>query len=63
MGGDMTGDEFALLLRELTRSAESGDGARFANHFTEDAIYYDFSISCTAGSRRSRPSRSIDRSA
>jgi SnoaL-like protein len=42
MRGDMTGDDFALLLRELTRSAESGDGARFANHFTEDAVYYDY---------------------
>ena len=37
----MTGNDFALLLREFTRSAESSDGARFANHFTEDAIYYD----------------------
>ena len=26
----MTGDEFAALLDDLTRSAESGDGARFA---------------------------------
>jgi hypothetical protein len=42
MGGDMTGDDFALLLREFTHSAESGEGARFANHFTEDAIYYDY---------------------
>jgi hypothetical protein len=24
-----------------SRSAESGDGARFADHFTEDAICYD----------------------
>ncbi len=38
----MTGDEFAALLDDLTRSAESGDGARFARHFTEDAIYYDY---------------------
>jgi hypothetical protein len=38
----MTGDEFAALLDDLTRSAESGDGARFAQHFTEDAIYYDY---------------------
>jgi hypothetical protein len=30
----MTGDEFAQLLNEFTRSAESGDGARFARHFT-----------------------------
>jgi ketosteroid isomerase-like protein len=42
MGGDMTSDDFALLLSEFTRSAESGDGGRFANHFTEDAIYYDY---------------------
>ena len=33
----MTGDEFASLLNEFTLSAESGDGARFAGHFTEDA--------------------------
>jgi SnoaL-like protein len=38
----MTGDEFAGLLNEFTLSAESGDGARFARHFTEDAIYYDY---------------------
>ena len=41
-GGDMTGDQFAALLDEFTRSAESGSGARFAGHFTEDAIYYDY---------------------
>ena len=41
-GGDMTGDEFARLLSDFTLSAESGDGARFASHFTEDAIYYDY---------------------
>ena len=38
----MTGDEFAALLGDLTQSAESGDGARFARHFTEDAVYYDY---------------------
>ena len=38
----MTGEEFAQLLNEFTLSAESGDGARFAGHFTEDAIYYDY---------------------
>jgi hypothetical protein len=38
----MTGGEFAQLLNDLTLSAESGDGARFARHFTEDAIYYDY---------------------
>jgi ketosteroid isomerase-like protein len=38
----MTGDEFARLLDEFTQSAESGDGAHFASHFTEDAIYYDY---------------------
>jgi ketosteroid isomerase-like protein len=41
-GGDMTGDQFARLLNAFTLSAESGDGARFASHFTEDAIYYDY---------------------
>ena len=38
----MTGDEFAGLLNDFTLSAESGDGARCAGHFTEDAIYYDY---------------------
>ena len=38
----MTGDEFARLLNAFTLSAESGDGARFAGHFTVDAIYYDY---------------------
>ena len=38
----MTGDEFASLLSDFTLSAESGDGARFANHFTEDAVYHDY---------------------
>jgi len=38
----MTGDEFAQLLSDFTLSAESGDGARFARYFTEDAIYYDY---------------------
>jgi hypothetical protein len=38
----MTGHEFAGLLNEFTSSAESGDGARFASHFSEDAVYYDY---------------------
>ena len=38
----MTGDEFAQLLSGFTLAAESGDGVRFANHFTEDAIYHDY---------------------
>ncbi len=38
----MTGDEFRHLLDEFTRAAESGDGARFAQHFTEDAVYHDY---------------------
>jgi len=38
----MTGEEFARLLGDLTLSAESGDGARFASHFTEDAVYHDY---------------------
>ena len=37
----MTGDEFARL-SDFTLSAESGDGARFASHFTEDAVYHDY---------------------
>ena len=38
----MTRDEFAELLSDFTLSAESGDGARFARHFSEDGIYYDY---------------------
>ena len=38
----MTNEEFARLLDAFTLSAESGDGARFARHFTEDAVYYDY---------------------
>lgn len=38
----MTGEEFARLIAAFTLSAESGDGARFARHFTEDAVYYDY---------------------
>jgi hypothetical protein len=38
----MTGEEFAALLDQFTRSAECGDGACFASHFIEDAIYYDY---------------------
>jgi len=47
----MTGDEFARLLSDFTRSAESGDGARFARHFTDDAIYYDYIY----GAHKGRP--------
>src|SRR3954452_14458556 len=38
----MTGDDFVQLLNEFTHSAEPGDGARFASHFTEDAVYHDY---------------------
>jgi ketosteroid isomerase-like protein len=38
----MIGEEFAALLDQFTLSAESGDGARFASHFSEDAVYYDY---------------------
>jgi ketosteroid isomerase-like protein len=38
----MNADDFSKLLQAFTASAESGDGARFANHFTEDAIYHDY---------------------
>ena len=38
----MTREEFANLLNDFTHSAESGDGARFAQHFAEDGIYYDY---------------------
>ena len=39
----MTGAEFASLLGDFTLSAESGDGARFASPFAEDAVYHDYS--------------------
>ena len=38
----MTGEEFARLLGDFTHSAESGYGARFAQHFSEDGIYHDY---------------------
>src|SRR6202044_835041 len=38
----MTSDEFAALLDDLTRSAESGDGAGFARPFTADSVFYDY---------------------
>jgi ketosteroid isomerase-like protein len=38
----MTQQEFALLLASFSRAAESGDGQRFAAHFTEDAVYHDY---------------------
>ena len=38
----MDASGFANLLRAFTLSAESGDGARFAGHFTEDAFYHDY---------------------
>jgi hypothetical protein len=38
----MTSDEFARLLNAFTHSAESGDGKRFAAHFTADAVYHDY---------------------
>lgn len=37
---DSTG--FAKLLEDFTASAESGDGTRFAAHFTDDAVYHDY---------------------
>jgi hypothetical protein len=61
MGGDTTGGGFARLLSDFTRSAESGDGGRFARHFTEDAIYYDEPVRTTkvfqrwTGGLRERP--------
>jgi hypothetical protein len=38
----LDGAGFARLLHDLTASAESGDGARFAAHFTADAVYHDY---------------------
>lgn len=34
--------EFAQLLERFTRAAEAGNGAAFADCFTEDGIYYDY---------------------
>jgi ketosteroid isomerase-like protein len=42
MISEKPGDAFAKLLDDFTSSAESGDGARFARHFTEDAVYHDY---------------------
>lgn len=33
---------FARLLQDFTASAESGDGTRFAAHFSDDAVYHDY---------------------
>jgi hypothetical protein len=49
MGGSMTRENFAKLLSDFTHSAETGDGARFATHFTEDGIYYDYIYGAHAG--------------
>lgn len=38
----MTSEDFARLLESFTRAAESGDGDAFADHFTEDGVYYDY---------------------
>lgn len=38
----MKPDEFARLLNDFTHAAESGDGKRFASHFTDDAVYHDY---------------------
>lgn len=38
----MTSPEFNRLLARFTEAAESGDGARFAACFTEDAVYHDY---------------------
>ena len=34
--------EFTQLLERFTRAAEAGDGAAFADCFTEDAVYHDY---------------------
>ena len=38
----MDGADFNRLLGRFTAAAESGDGARFAALFTEDAVYHDY---------------------
>ena len=38
----MTLQEFARLLEKLTLAAEAADGRRFADCFTEDAVYHDY---------------------
>lgn len=49
----MDQSSFASLLNAFTLSAESGDGARFARHFTEDAVYYDYIYGATKAAPRS----------
>ncbi len=66
----MTAEDFARLLDAFTASAESGDGARFAAHFTEDAIYHHyiygphagravFDVTRTEGGRNGRVAHSL----
>ncbi|HYM03947.1 MAG TPA: nuclear transport factor 2 family protein [Stellaceae bacterium] len=38
----MTTNDFAALLRRFTTAAEAGDGRRFAECFTADAVYHDY---------------------
>ena len=45
----MTDAEFNRLLARFTAAAESGDGARFAACFTEDAVYHDYIYGPHAG--------------
>ena len=45
----MTREEFAKLLSDFTHSAETGDGARFAQHFAEDGVYHDYIYGPHAG--------------
>jgi ketosteroid isomerase-like protein len=45
----MTSEQFARLLEDFTRAAESGDGGCFAAHFTEDAVYHDYIYGPHAG--------------
>ena len=45
----MTRDAFAALLARLGNAATAGDGAAFAQCFTEDAVYHDYIYGPHAG--------------
>lgn len=45
----MNSPDFNRLLARFTAAAESGDGARFAACFTEDAVYHDYIYGPHAG--------------
>jgi ketosteroid isomerase-like protein len=42
MAHHIDNDGFKRLLADFSASAESGDGKRFAAHFTQEAVYHDY---------------------